>query len=179
MPSTSPNSRCGKTVSRRNAWKHGILSEIMAIHGFEDQREWETLRDGISDSLEPEGHLEHLLVERIAIAFWKLRRLESHQVTLTLRHIREAHSDVFNAEAFSQRSFSRRVPPVVSEDDVLRAQLVRTLPPTDELNLIMRYESHLHRLLIQNLHELEAIQIRRKGGSSPLARLDITGAPGG
>ncbi len=45
--------------------------------------------------------------------------------------------------------------------------------------LILRYETHYHRLLIQTLHELEAIQIRRKGGTSPLARLDITGAPGG
>jgi hypothetical protein len=179
MASTGPNSRRGKPVSRRSAWKHGILSEIMAIAGFEDQREWATLRDGVSDSLEPEGHLEHLLVERIAIAFWKLRRLESHQVMLTLKNIRGAHEDVFNAEAFRQRSYSTKVPPKFSKDDVTRAQLVRTLPPTDELNLIMRYESHLHRLLIQNLHELEAIQIRRKGGTSPLARLDITGAPAG
>jgi hypothetical protein len=43
----------------------------------------------------------------------------------------------------------------------------------------MRYEAHLHRQYIQTLHELEAIQIRRKGGTSPLARLDIIGAPGG
>jgi hypothetical protein len=45
--------------------------------------------------------------------------------------------------------------------------------------MIMRYEAHLHRLYIQSLRELEAIQIRRRGGTSPLARLDITGAPGG
>ena len=33
----------------------------------------------------------------------------------------------------------------------------------------MRYEAHLHRLYIQTLHELEAAQTRRKGGTSPLA----------
>jgi hypothetical protein len=44
---------------------------------------------------------------------------------------------------------------------------------------IMRYEAHLHRQWLQTQHELEAIQTRRKGGSTPLARLDITGAPGG
>ena len=44
---------------------------------------------------------------------------------------------------------------------------------------ITRYEISLHRQVIQNLHELEAMQTRRKGGTSPLARLDVTGAPGG
>src|SRR5207249_6747574 len=76
MASTGPNSLRGKPVSRRSAWKHGILSEIMAIHPFEDQREWATFRDGVSDSLDPEGYLEPLLVERIAIAFWKPRPLQ-------------------------------------------------------------------------------------------------------
>jgi hypothetical protein len=179
MPQTGPNSRRAKAISRRNSWKHGILSQVMAIGGFEDQRDWEALRDGLTDSLEPEGHLEHLLVERIAIALWKLRRLESHQSFLTLRNIGSAERDVQVAEAFRQRTIGKDVFPQVSEDDVMRAKLVRMFPPTDELNLIMRYESHLHRLYIQNLHELEAIKIRRKGGTSPLARLDITGAPAG
>jgi hypothetical protein len=43
----------------------------------------------------------------------------------------------------------------------------------------MRYEVSLHRQCIQMFHELEAMQTRRKGGSSPLARLDVSGAPGG
>jgi hypothetical protein len=41
----------------------------------------------------------------------------------------------------------------------------------------MRYETHLHRLYIQTLHELEAIQARRHGERTPLARLDITASP--
>ncbi|HEY8767006.1 MAG TPA: hypothetical protein VIP09_07055 [Dehalococcoidia bacterium] len=179
MPQASTKPQRGKTSSSRNAWKHGILSQVMAIDGFEDQRGWEAFRDGITDSLEPEGVLEHLLVERIAIALWKLRRLESHQLFLTLRNIGGAERDVQVAEAFRQRTIGKDVFPQVSEDDVMRAKLVRSFPPTEELNLIMRYEAHLHRLYIQNLHELEAIQIRRQGGTSPLARLDIIGAPGG
>jgi hypothetical protein len=54
-----------------------------------------------------------------------------------------------------------------------------SLIPEDEVvATIMRYEASLHRQAIQFLHELEAMQTRRKGGTSPLARLDITGAPG-
>ncbi len=54
---------------------------------------------------------------------------------------------------------------------------IRMLPGGDTLAKITRYESHLHRVCIQTLHELEAMQTRRKGGNTPLARLDITGAP--
>ena len=53
----------------------------------------------------------------------------------------------------------------------------RLIPETDTLAKIMRYEAHLHRQYIQTLHELEAIQLRRQGGQSPLARLDISAPP--
>ena len=180
MRKRGPNTDNGKAITRRNAWKHGIRSEVMAIDTFEDPRDWEAHRDGIVEHFEPEGHLEHTLVERIAIALWKLRRLDQHQATLTLKYIGEAEGDLQTSRAQINMLLHR--PPStedVPEDDVLRARLVRTFPPPDQMALIMRYEAHYHRLCIQTLHELEAIQIRRKGGSSPLARLDITGAPGG
>ncbi len=43
----------------------------------------------------------------------------------------------------------------------------------------MRYEAHLHRQLLQTMHELEALQARRQGHATPLARLDVAGGPGG
>ncbi len=44
-----------------------------------------------------------------------------------------------------------------------------------ELEKVMRYEGHLHRQLLQTLHELEAMQARRAGKPTPLARLDVQG----
>ena len=41
----------------------------------------------------------------------------------------------------------------------------------------MKYEAHLHRMQIQTQHELEALQARRKGEHSPLARVDFSGPP--
>jgi hypothetical protein len=43
----------------------------------------------------------------------------------------------------------------------------------------MRYETHLHRQWVQTLHELEALQQRRKGLPTHLARLDISASPAG
>ena len=53
----------------------------------------------------------------------------------------------------------------------------RMLPGEPDLALVMRYETHLHRLYLQLLHELEAIQSRRKGGNPLLTRVDMSGPP--
>ena len=47
------------------------------------------------------------------------------------------------------------------------------LPGDDTLQMLMRYEAHLNRVLKHTLHELEALQDRRNGNVTPLARLDI------
>lgn len=51
----------------------------------------------------------------------------------------------------------------------------RLLPEDDVINKVTRYEAHLHRQLIQTMHELEAMQARRGGMETPLARLDLSG----
>ncbi len=56
-----------------------------------------------------------------------------------------------------------------------RMQRERILPSREDADKVMRYEAHLHRQLIQTLHELEAMQDRRTGGRTPLARLDVSG----
>ena len=53
----------------------------------------------------------------------------------------------------------------------------RLLPDERTLEKVARYEAHLSRLLHKTLHELEARQTRRTGGSAPLVRLDIEGRP--
>lgn len=51
----------------------------------------------------------------------------------------------------------------------------RLLPDDKTLEKISRYEAHLSRQLFKALHELEALQVRRSGGMSPLARIDVDG----
>jgi hypothetical protein len=38
---------------------------------------------------------------------------------------------------------------------------------------VQRYEAHLHRMFLKDLHELEALQTRRRGDPTPLARVEI------
>jgi hypothetical protein len=49
----------------------------------------------------------------------------------------------------------------------------RILPNEDQLQKISRYEAHISRELYRALHELEALQTRRVGGVSPMARVDV------
>ena len=61
------------------------------------------------------------------------------------------------------------------ERDLERMSRERLLPDEKTLEKIARYEAHLARGLYKALHELEALQMRRAGGSAPLARLDVDG----
>jgi len=39
---------------------------------------------------------------------------------------------------------------------------------------IQKYEAHLHRMFLKDLHELEALQAHRKGEAPTVARVDVT-----
>ncbi len=52
------------------------------------------------------------------------------------------------------------------------------MPDEKTLEKVARYEAHLSRQLYKAMHELEALQVRRRGGSAPLARLDVDGVNG-
>jgi hypothetical protein len=60
------------------------------------------------------------------------------------------------------------------EREIVVRRRVQMLPSESELQKIGRYEAHLSREMYRALHELEALQTRRKGGSAPLGRLDVS-----
>ena len=61
------------------------------------------------------------------------------------------------------------------KQDLEKLSRERLLPDEKTLEKVARYEAHLQRGLYKALHELEALQTRRLGGSAPLARLDVDG----
>ena len=58
------------------------------------------------------------------------------------------------------------------EQDSMRRE--RLLPPAQTLIAVSKYEAHLNRQLYQAVHELEALQARRRGQPIPLARVQIS-----
>jgi hypothetical protein len=75
---TGPRTDEGKAVSRWNALKHGVLTRAVippALAPYESREEFEALLDALRQELAPASAVEELLVERIAVAYWRLGRL--------------------------------------------------------------------------------------------------------
>ena len=75
--STGPRSEQGKKVSRWNALKHGLLAKEVVIRNGkrkETSAGIKFLLGQLSESLEPRGILEEMLVEEIAVSYWRWRR---------------------------------------------------------------------------------------------------------
>jgi hypothetical protein len=85
----------------------------------------------------------------------------------------EAATERARLDIISTKSAAERV-----EQDLARMSRERLLPDDKTLEKVSRYEAHLSRLFHKTLHELEALQTRRSGGSAPLARLDVDGLAG-
>jgi hypothetical protein len=88
MPrSTGPRTAQGKRRSSQNALKHGLYSNAAffwesAIALGEDPREFWRLLKGLLEARQPANTLEMVLVEDIALLFWKKRRLDRSEAAV-------------------------------------------------------------------------------------------------
>src|ERR1700676_1430695 len=76
--STGPKTPQGKSWSRLNALKHGILASqavIATIEGHPERKLFEATVEGLAQDFQPVGTYEQLLVQEIAACFWRKRRL--------------------------------------------------------------------------------------------------------
>ena len=79
MPSTSE----GKAISSRNATKHGLFTKDVVLPGLsEDPQGYQRLTEELTAEMAPRTLVERHYVEKIAAAFWILRRLRRWQAGL-------------------------------------------------------------------------------------------------
>jgi hypothetical protein len=87
-----PATQEGKEVVKWNAVQHGIRSPAPVVPGVEKKQDWEEHRHGILESLQPDGHLELVLAERVALLSWRLHRVtrfETESIALYQEQIEE------------------------------------------------------------------------------------------
>ncbi len=90
----------GKAIVKYNALKHGLLAKEVVVtvgDGAESPEDFNTLLEDLTAQLAPEGTLKEMLVEKIAVAYWRLRRAYRYEVGL----IRE-ELDNTNEKFYSQ-----------------------------------------------------------------------------
>jgi hypothetical protein len=80
--STGPVTQEGKAVVAGNAIKHGVFAKDLVIaagDGMEDVSEYHALLVDLKRDLQPVGRLEMLLLEKIAVNYWRLKRLVRYE----------------------------------------------------------------------------------------------------
>ncbi len=79
MSRGGPRTPSGKAITRRNAVRHGVLSSLPVVPGLERREDWEAHHAGVLASLAPEGHIETVLAERVALQLWRLHRVARYE----------------------------------------------------------------------------------------------------
>ena len=180
--------------------RHGLAARTIAIPGLEEHGDWLNFRDRIIQSLTPDGDLEVELALCIAECLWRRRRIARHEQHLVAterdrdgakqawKEHEEKITDMEREELAGEPSHVAKKVQNLSRgyyagiianmkiDAMLRPE--RMLPEKDDLDRLIRYEAHLTRQLYHALHELQALQSRRRGEPAPLARLSVVGLPG-
>jgi hypothetical protein len=148
--STGPRTEEGKSRSRRNSLKHGILAPALLItegEGAEDPDEFDGLLGRLRRDLAPVGTLEEMLVEKIAVSCWRQRRALRCEAGSVRR-------------AFLQLHFETNLERASIKDHL-------SLPLDGDLHRLLRYETTIHRQLAYAINQLERLQRARKGEHVP------------
>jgi dsDNA-binding SOS-regulon protein len=99
----------GKAISRLNALKHGILSREAIIRrgdAAESAEEYRELQGIFLRELKPVGLIEHMLVGKLLIAFWRWRRA----IRIESAHMEAATTDFIEREGNREKILSSFVP---------------------------------------------------------------------
>lgn len=82
LKSTGPKTAQGKAVVAMNGLRHGILSTRLLL-ASENPAEFDALTQELQAALRPVGALELMLVEKVAVAIWRQRRLVAAETAST------------------------------------------------------------------------------------------------
>ncbi len=201
LKSTGPKTPEGKAAVRLNAVKHGLLSQDVLLPG-EDEAALRELGERLIAELKPEGELEHLLLERIIAAYWRLRRLGKVEAGIFAWELygellERAQGEAQTYERSSLKDFveNQYGPPTRITDkqkhqealskaqemkikqDAATATLGRTfIRDADRANAfskLSRYETTIERSLYKALHELQRLQAARRTDGNVLPPMAV------
>jgi hypothetical protein len=159
-----PKTPEGKAAVRRNPIKHAVLAQTPVIPLVEREEDWRRLREGVFEYFRVEGAMEEALADRIAGIIWRLYRVVRFESESISRYLHEVPKDWRLSERLSGRETPRELTEEMVEkmDAMLMARL---LPGEETLEKVMRYETRLHRFLLQSVHQLVLLKGMRRGGT--------------
>ena len=126
-----PATQEGKEVVKWNATRHGIRSPAPVVPGVERKEDWEEHREGVLESLQPEGHLEEVLAERVALLTWRFHRVTRYETEAIALSQEKIEDDLAEKRRFGSYLLGPSHPEDVrgALQDALRAQrLIKRFP---------------------------------------------------
>jgi len=93
----------GKAIVKYNALKHGLLAKETVItvgDGAENPDAFHALLTDLKGQLFPEGTLEEMLVEKIAVAYWRMRRAYEYEAGLIRDKLDDATDRYYNSTSW-------------------------------------------------------------------------------
>jgi len=193
LVSTGPATSEGKAIVAQNAVKHGIFAKDLIIttgDGKEDAQEYRKLLDGLIISLNPLGQMECLLVEKISVDYWRLRRVLRFESGSIRKVLDMAISDYYNKadrQGIKENKTNDELDEEIAEyrdrqdkrgqkrlAELEQAKLknqyaeevtikTNSLPAGDDYEKVIKYEKAVQRSILQNLALLKRLQAIRKG----------------
>ena len=158
--SHGPVTSVGLTRSSRNALRHGLsavaaapaLAAVSPVLPTESAANYQTLLNSYLSEFSPIGLLEMELVETMAAARWRLRRVSTIETTLLA-------NEIDRLAEYTDRAFKdlNRVP---TPEDRL-AWTFHRVAEKPSLNLLIRYEATLTRTYARALKQLQQLQSLR------------------
>jgi hypothetical protein len=139
-----PKTPEGRLAVRLNASTHGILSPRPIVNAYEKPEDWEGHRAAIVDSLAPEGGMEQLLAERVALMSWRLNRVVLYEV----ERLQEAQEDVIE-DLRQERLHEGRIEAIYKGRDpdapgvLTEAHPTNVLDDLEEVRVLYEHVCHL------------------------------------
>lgn len=167
--SNGPKSQEGRVASARNSLKHGLTSNKLYVLDNENPEEYQAVLGACIQAFCPKTDLEMELVEEMAGARWRLRR------------VRSIETEIFNTKMHDQIEFfaGKDLKPTAAQR---RAHAFSTLGNhTMSLAQLARYESRLQRTYeraVDNLKKLRALSEAEENTRQEQQLAEVPNEPG-
>jgi hypothetical protein len=178
--SSGPKTPEGKATAARNSLKHGLLARNAVLPDEDTQAFLEALA-ALEAENQPSGPLEHLLLQLLAAAQWRLARLlriETGLLATRLQDTREREYDDDDddddqddpAPDHDQTPEQEEAQAARDYDEITRLlglSFHRDTVGAESLSKLSRYENGIRRAFYKALYALQSAQARRTGQAPP------------
>jgi hypothetical protein len=181
--STGPRTAAGKAASSLNALRHGILARAafnVTLEGEERRAEFEEIVAGLAQEYQPRTLTEHMMVQQLAGAYWKLAKVWTLETESAWRSNFANNLGLGDLAPLEESGFTKVVDEVMEAQDELfpAAGLGNpTIATGPAAATILRYQGALNSMLFRCVGFLERRRKERIRSEEALEELDYLNEP--